>query len=155
MEALYNPFYGRISRGQWWLYQAVIWGLFFAGLFVTILLFASPDSPNEHRNFGEILGISATIFVGLYSNFSTCLNRLRDSGRSWVWYIGFLLPTVGTGLMIYFCGIETSAGRFTRPPDQKKPNANSNTSDASTHHQRPRTPNRQVGFGRRGLANSR
>lgn len=72
----------------------------------------------------ENVGLGLTALAMIYMNLCTCLNRLRDSGRSGFWYLSFLLPSVGTGLMVYFCGIEKAPGRFTSgrsdPPHQAR-----------------------------------
>lgn len=106
MFAMLNPFLGKITRLHWWLCQIAIFVLAIGGLIATIFLFADPDSEAHTRNGYENLGIAVTVLLVIYANFSTCLNRLRDSGRSRFWYLTFLLPTVGSALMLYFCGIE-------------------------------------------------
>jgi len=68
----------------------------------------------------ENAGIGLTALTMIYMNLCTCINRLRDSGRSRFWYCTFLLPSVGTALMIYFCGIEKGPGKFiSDQPDPK------------------------------------
>lgn len=153
MIALLNPFYGGISRSHWWLCQVAIVVAFFVGLAVTAFLFATPGSPPAHRNPGETIGLALVIVGVLYMNFSTCLNRLYNSGRSWVWYLTFLLPTVGLGLMLYFCGIEAGSGRMTRRRNRSEPNVRPPQPIPS--RQPPKTPQKQTGFGRRGLSNTR
>lgn len=121
MFALFNPCYGKIGRRHWWLSQLAIFCLALAGLAVTIFLFADLTTEDDVRNPMENVGLAMTIVAVIYMNLCTCLNRLRDSGRSGFWYLSFHLPTVGTGLMLYFCGIEKSPGRFRshkpRPPE--------------------------------------
>jgi len=119
MEALINPVCGRIGRGRWWLFQLMIFVLAIGGLVVTIFLFADLDGERQGRRPMENVGLGLTALAMIYMNLCTCLNRLRDSGRSGFWYLAFLLPSVGTGLMIYFCGIEKSPGRFF--PDRADP----------------------------------
>lgn len=113
MLALINPCHGKIGRTHWWLSQIAIFCLAIGGLAGTIFLFADLDDSSSARNPMENVGIAVTIIAVLYMNLCTCLNRLRDSGRSGFWYLSFLLPTVGSGLMLYFCGIEKTPGRFT------------------------------------------
>ena len=122
MLALLNPCHGKIGRRHWWLSQLAIFCLAIGGLAATIFLFADLASENTDRNPMENVGLAVTIVAVIYMNLCTCLNRLRDSGRSGFWYLSFQLPTVGTGLMLYFCGIEKSPGRFrsdnSRPPEE-------------------------------------
>ena len=106
MSALFNPFYGRINRGDWWLLQLAIFAFAVFGMFLTYILASDPNLPTGERTTGEALMLLLVILLVVYMNFATCLNRLRDASRSGLWYLSFLLPTVGTGLMIYFCGIE-------------------------------------------------
>ena len=124
MLYLIDPFHGQISRRRWWLFQLIILVLAFAGMFVSIVLFSDPDAPTSTRNSNESTMLWSIIAVVIYLNFSACLNRLRDTGRSGLWYLAFMLPTVGTGLMICFCGIEAGDGGeydeeiSTAPPPQ-------------------------------------
>lgn len=118
MLALINPLQGKIGRTHWWLSQIAIFGLAIGGLMATVFLFADLNDDLTARNPMESVGLAATIISVLYMNLCTCLNRLRDSGRSGFWYLSFLLPTVGTGLMVYFCGIEKGPGRFTSDRSQ-------------------------------------
>ena len=104
--ALFNPFAGEISRGRWWLLQFVIFGLAFIMMVITIMILADPNAPVESRNSEETMALWGIIIAVIYMNFSTCMNRLRHSGRTRWLYLAFLLPLVGTGLMLYFCGIE-------------------------------------------------
>ncbi|WP_306142896.1 DUF805 domain-containing protein [Roseibium sp. MMSF_3412] len=121
MFALFNPCYGKIGRRHWWLSQFAIFCLALAGLAATIFLFADLTAEDDVRNPMENVGLAVTIVAAIYMNLCTCLNRLRDSGRTGFWYLSFQLPTVGTGLMFYFCGIEKAPGRFRsdnpRPPE--------------------------------------
>lgn len=110
MPYLFNPFHGQIGRGTWWLSQFVIFALAFAGLIVCARLFADPGAPSGARNDSEIAMLAVIVVSMVYLNFSTCLNRLRDTGRSGFWYLAFLMPYAGSGLMIYFCGIEPGQG---------------------------------------------
>ena len=106
MFHLLNPFHGTMGRGRWWLMQIVILVLAIVALFVTVLVFADPNAPVEARNASEKLMLALIVVGMFYMNLATCVSRLRDSGRSGFWYLTFLLPMVGTGLMIYFCGME-------------------------------------------------
>lgn len=106
MLYLLNPLQGKIGRGRWWLMQLVIFVLVIAGLFMTAFLFADFDAPADTRNSSENVMLALILVAMVYMNFATCVNRLRDSMRSGFWYLTFLLPMVGTGLMIYFCGVE-------------------------------------------------
>ena len=106
MLYLLNPLQGKIGRGRWWLMQLAIFGLAIAGLFATAFLFADFDAPAGTRNGSENAMLALIVVGVVYMNFATCVNRLRDSMRSGFWYLTFLLPMVGTGLMIYFCGLE-------------------------------------------------
>lgn len=106
MLYLLNPFQGRMGRGRWWLMQFVILGLAIAGMVLTVLLFADLEAPTATRNGSENAMLALIVVAVIYMNFATCVNRLRDSMRSGFWYLTFLLPMVGTGLMIYFCGLE-------------------------------------------------
>lgn len=110
MMSLFDPFHGRINRLQWWLLQFAIFGIAIAGMITTIFLFADKNSPEGSRTTGEMISLGFVFCLMIYMNFSTCLNRLRDTGRSGFWYLTFLLPTAGTGLMVYFCGIERGKG---------------------------------------------
>lgn len=110
MAFLFNPFHGQIGRGHWWMLQAAILVFTLAGLFLTALLFANSSVAQGARTTGEAAMFAIILVAVLYMNFSTCLNRLRDSGRSGLWYISFLLPYGGTPMMIYFCGIEAGDG---------------------------------------------
>lgn len=120
MLALLNPAYGKIRRRTWWFSQIVIFMTAFLGLMVTVFLFADPVAASGGRSPAENAGIFSTLLAMLYMNLCSCLNRLRESGRSGLWYLSFLLPAAGTGLMVYFCGIEKHPGRFTSPglPDK-------------------------------------
>ncbi len=110
MAFLFNPFQGQMTRLQWWLAQLGIFAAAFAGLFLTAFLLSDRSEPISTRTSGETWALTGILLSVLFANFSTCLNRLRDSGRSGFWYLTFLFPTVGTGLMIYFCGIERGRG---------------------------------------------
>jgi uncharacterized membrane protein YhaH (DUF805 family) len=109
MGYLLNPFHGQINRSNWWLLQILIFAFAFAGIICAITFASDPNLPTDQRSNGESVIFLLVIVGVIYMNFATCLNRLRDSRRSGFWYLTFMLPTVGTGLMIYFCGIE--AGR--------------------------------------------
>lgn len=104
MLSLINPFAGPIGRAKWWGLQVLIWTIGLGALFVLAAI--SSETPAGKRVSAENLGILAVIASVIYANFCTCLARLRDTGRSGWWYVSFLLPTVGTGLMIWFCGVE-------------------------------------------------
>lgn len=106
MAFLLNPLQGRMTRLQWWLAQLGIFAAAFAGLFLTAFLLSDRSAPISTRTPGETWALTGIILSVVFANFSTCLNRLRDSGRSGFWYLSFWLPPAGTGLMIYFCGIE-------------------------------------------------
>ncbi|MFC4292503.1 DUF805 domain-containing protein [Sphingorhabdus arenilitoris] len=101
-----NPFAGRINRGDWWLLQLLIWVFAFAAMAMTIMFASDTAAPVNQRNGAEKMLLVLIILSVIYMNFASCLNRLRDTGRSGWLYLCFLLPTVGTGLMIYFYGIE-------------------------------------------------
>ncbi|WP_346894369.1 DUF805 domain-containing protein [uncultured Roseibium sp.] len=116
MAFLFNPFQGQMTRLQWWLAQLGIFAAAFAGLFLTAFLLSDRSEPVSTRTSGETLALTGLLLSVLFANFSTCLNRLRDSGRSGFWYLTFLLPTAGTGLMIYFCGIERGRDVSMKPP---------------------------------------
>lgn len=109
MFHLLNPFHGTMGRGRWWLIQVAIFVLAIVSMFDTAFAFADFDAPEGTRNASENLMLALIVIGVIYMNFATCVNRLRDSGRSGFWYLTFLLPMVGTGLMIYFCRLE--AGR--------------------------------------------
>lgn len=108
MLYLLNPMQGRIGRGHWWLLQLIIFALAFAGLILSIMVLADRGASFGARNANEEAMLVFVIVAVVYMNFCTCLNRLRDSGRSGFWYLTFLLPYAGTGLMLYFCGFEAS-----------------------------------------------
>jgi uncharacterized membrane protein YhaH (DUF805 family) len=152
MEALFNPVCGTIGRGRWWLLQLVIFGLAIGGLVATIFLFADLGGQIESRNPMENIGIGLTAMAVIYMNMCTCLSRLRDSGRSGFWYLSFLLPSVGTGLMVYFCGVEKSPGRFTS--GRSDPPAPGQLPAAPAAYSAPVRPQtvRQREFGRRTRA---
>lgn len=149
MLAVINPWHGKIGRTYWWLSQLAIFCLGIGGLVATILLFADLNSDTDVRNSGEQAGIVVTILAVIYMNLCTCLNRLRDSGRSGIWYLSFLLPTVGTGLMVYFCGIEKHPGRFTSEPPRGT--FGQTAPDKAPHRPSPATSwgNSSKPFGRR------
>ncbi|WP_269580981.1 DUF805 domain-containing protein [Roseibium sp. Sym1] len=152
MEALFNPVCGTIGRGRWWLFQLVIFGVAIGGLLATIFLFADLEGGAGGRNPMENVGLGLTALAMIYMNLCTCLNRLRDSGRSGFWYLSFLLPSVGTGLMVYFCGIEKAPGRFTSGrSDPPAPGPVSAAPAAFSAPVRPQTV-RQREFGRRNRA---
>lgn len=117
MAFLFNPFQGQMTRLQWWLAQLGIFVAAFAALFLTAYLHSDRPVPIsiDTRTPGETWALNGIILSVMFANFSTCLNRLRDSGRSRFWYLSFLIPPAGTGLMIYFCGIERGRGTFFRP----------------------------------------
>jgi len=121
MAALFNPIYGRIGRLHWWLAQIAVFALTIAGLVANIFLFTDWDASSGSRTSVEQTGFVLIVILMIYMNLSTCLNRLRDSGRSGFWYLSFLLPTVGTGLMIYFCGIERGRSSTTGPTSPVAP----------------------------------
>ncbi|WGI22474.1 DUF805 domain-containing protein [Amylibacter sp. IMCC11727] len=106
MLYLLNPLHGTMGRGRWWLMQVAIFVLAIVAMFGTAFAFADFDAPAGTRNASENLMLALIILGVFYMNLATCVNRLRDSGRSAFWYLTFLLPMVGTGLMIYFCGLE-------------------------------------------------
>ena len=106
MPYLFNPFHGKLSRGGWWLSQLLIFGLALLGMIMSAFFLAGQDVVAGARNPGETTMFFLIFAAVLYTNFSTCLNRLRDTGHSGLWYLSFLTPYAGTGLMIYFCGIE-------------------------------------------------
>jgi uncharacterized membrane protein YhaH (DUF805 family) len=109
MSALINPFYGRINRGDWWLLQLTIFVIAFLGIFISITFASDPNLPTSEKTTGEAVILLMIILLVAYMNFATCINRLRDSDTNRLWYFSFLLPTVGTGLMIYFCGVKASS----------------------------------------------
>jgi len=109
MLALINPFADPIGRAKWWGLQIFIWIVGLGALFVLAVM--NQDSPPGARTAGESFGLLLIIAGVVYANLCTCLARLRDSGRSGWWHVAFLLPTVGTGLMIYFCGFEKGDSR--------------------------------------------
>lgn len=112
MLALINPCHGKIGRTHWWLSQFAIFCFAIGGLAATIFLFADLASESSDRNTTENIGLAVTIVAVIYMNLCTCLNRLRDSSRPGILYLAFFLPSIGTFLMFYFCGIEKSPGRF-------------------------------------------
>lgn len=109
MFALFNPFYGEISRKSWWAYQSVIWVIF--GLLATLFylpLAALKVAGGPAEGIASIFGTIAAILlavIAIYMNFCTCVNRLRHIGRSGWWWLVFQVPLIGTPLMLYFCGI--------------------------------------------------
>ncbi len=106
MAALINPFHGRINRLQWWMYQFLIFFLTAVGFVGIALYFVDSHGPEFKWLDNEIAALVLLVLLSSIMNFSTCINRLRDTGRSGFWYLAFLGPTFGTALMIYFCGIE-------------------------------------------------
>jgi uncharacterized membrane protein YhaH (DUF805 family) len=111
MLYLLNPLQGKIGRGRWWLMQFAILALAIVGMVLTALFFADMDAPAGTRNGSENAMLALIVVAVVYMNLATCLNRLRDTMRSGFWYLTFLLPMVGTGLMIYFCGLEVGQKR--------------------------------------------
>jgi uncharacterized membrane protein YhaH (DUF805 family) len=109
MSALVNPYYGRINRGDWWLLQLLIVVFIVVGFYITVTFASDPNLPMSKRTPNESLMVVTVILSAAYMNFASCVNRLRDSDSNGFFYLSFLLPTVGTGLMLYFCGIK--AGR--------------------------------------------
>ena len=79
---LFNPFHGKLSRGGWWLSQLAIFGLAALGLFASAVFMASLEAVGSDRDPGETTVFFLIFAAVLYTNFSTCLNRLRDCGRS-------------------------------------------------------------------------
>ncbi|MCP4319648.1 MAG: DUF805 domain-containing protein [Hyphomicrobiales bacterium] len=88
--------------------QLVIFSLAIGGMVFSASFLADPAAHTSERNASETAALFVILVAVIYTNFSTCLNRLRDSGRSGLWYLTFLVPYAGTGLMIYFCGVEAS-----------------------------------------------
>ena len=110
MFALFNPFYGEISRKAWWNYQSVIWvifGLIAAGFYFLLAALRTGDAFAEGLStpFGIVVA-SVLAIAGIYMNFCTCVNRLRNTGRTGWWWLIFQVPVIGAPLMLYFCGIE-------------------------------------------------
>lgn len=109
MAYLMNPFEGSMSRGDWWFSQLAIIVLVVLGMVCTFTFASDHALPAGEKTGSEGWLLVLLIVGAVYMNFATCLNRLRDTGRSGMWYLAFLLPTVGTGIMIYFCGIEAGS----------------------------------------------
>ncbi|WP_114009947.1 DUF805 domain-containing protein [Cohaesibacter intestini] len=110
MFALFNPFYGEISRKSWWTYQSVIWVIFalLAAAFY-FLLAALRMGDGIADAFSTLFGVvaaSVLAIVAIYMNFCSCVNRLRNTGRTGWWWLIFQVPVIGVPLMLYFCGIE-------------------------------------------------
>lgn len=109
MNFLLNPFAGSINRGDWWFAQLIIF-LMAVGVLVLMSLigptaFIPDDQVSEALKSEEKTYFVIVVLCVIYMNFATCVNRLRDQGKSGFYYTIFLLPSVGTGLMIYYCGI--------------------------------------------------
>jgi hypothetical protein len=109
MLSLVSPVAEPIGRAKWWGFQFLILFVGILALFVLAINYSDTGAtgrvPEENAMVWGIIGLV------LYTNLCTCLARLRDTGRSGWWWIAFLLPTVGTGLMIYFCGVEAGQKR--------------------------------------------
>ncbi len=118
MLYLFNPMQGRIGRGYWWMLQLIIFTLAFACLIFSAVVLADPSASYDTRTSSEQAMFVFVVVMMVYMNFCACQNRLRDSGRSGFWYLTFLLPYAGTGLMIYFCGVE-AGGNIDRTPHQR------------------------------------
>lgn len=122
MFYLLNPFLGQISRAQWWLAQLTVFVLCFFAALVAIFMITDPTVPGFEREFEQSPAYVAIIVLGTYMNFCACLNRLRDTGRSGLWFLAFFVPFVGLALVIYFCGIESAAMRsHSRHSDAARP----------------------------------
>ncbi len=162
MLALISPVAEPIGRAKWWAFQFLI---LFVGVFAIVVLAINyADSGSESRLPEESGMFWGTIGLVVYANLCTCLARLRDSGRSGWWWLAFNLPTVGTGLMIYFCGIEAGqtpdfdADDFERkiarslqqqaPVKQMTPSA-ARMVEATSPRQTLGTPGARPAFGRR------
>ncbi len=109
MLALINPFAAPIGRAKWWGLQFLILLLAMIALFAVAFVFS--DTGTEGRVPAENMALLAIIVLVIYSNLTTCLARLRDTGRSGWWWLAFNLPFAGTGLMVYFCGGEPGKPR--------------------------------------------
>ena len=105
MQAFYNPFYGSISRSQWWIAQFAICVFLLLGIVTTYFVAADPVGQVDKRNPLEALMLVGVFGSFFYMNLCTSLCRLRDGGWSLLMYLVFMLPIVGNILMIYFCGI--------------------------------------------------
>ncbi|MEM8813859.1 MAG: DUF805 domain-containing protein [Pseudomonadota bacterium] len=119
MPYLFNPFHGKIGRGRWWLLQFLIFLTGLVAMIFTIKFLGDPSAPAGTRTRAESLALGIIFLAVIYMNFSVCLNRLRDSERSGLWYLAFMLPYAGTGLMVYLCGTQpgTCQGSQPRRPD--------------------------------------
>ena len=111
MEPFYNPFFGRITRSEWWLAQVAIWVFVFLAMVLSIMLFADEWKPGGQRNATESALFALIVCSMFYMNFATNLNRLRDGGHSGWLYLTFFAPFAGSGLMLYFCGVAPSRVR--------------------------------------------
>lgn len=106
MIYLFNPMQGEIKRTKWWLSQVAAYGvMLLLAIFLVVTNFdtSMPNGTGYTPTTGHIYIVAAFL---VYMNMCTCLNRLRDSGRSGWWYLAFMLPLIGLLAMIYFCGIE-------------------------------------------------
>jgi len=150
MFYLLNPFFGRIGRGKWWLLQIVIFAIM-----VALMVGAVITQPNiTSIAFGETtrgqLWMLFIIVVSLYLNCCSCINRLRDTGRIALVYLTFFLPFIGTGLMIYFCGIEKGGSVIkddqfgTEMSGRNEPSAHSFLNRLSARSEAPTVPKVQA-----------
>lgn len=106
MNYCVNPRYGPINCSQWWAGQVMIFMFALLALFIVSVLAQTADLKAIGNGTVES-SIFIFVFIGAaFSNFATCMNRLEHSGRSRWWYAVFLVPIIGTGLMIIFCGME-------------------------------------------------
>ena len=99
MEPFYNPFFGRITRSEWWLAQLAIWVFVFLGMVLSITLFADEWKSGGQRDATESTLFALIVCSMFYMNFAISLNRLRDGGHSGWLYLTFFAPFAGSGLM--------------------------------------------------------
>lgn len=107
MLYLINPFAGKIGRVEWWWMQAAT--IVLTSIFMTALILIDFDlsflTGNEQPTNPTPIYLGAAFL--LYLNFSTCLNRLRDTKRPWWFFMVFwIIPFIGMPAMVYFCGFE-------------------------------------------------
>lgn len=150
MLYLLNPLQGRIGRGKWWLLQLVVFGLPLAVLFFSAGFLADPAAPPGTHFLREQAMLVIAALILIYMSFCTCLNRLRDSGRSGFWYLAFLFaPYIGTGLMVYFCGIEARKPEDGTSRPRSDPKPADRDARPAIRTARPPHPARKPVFGRR------
>lgn len=92
------------------------------GLLAFLIIFFDDDS-----NASKTTNIAIMAVVWIWMQIAICGQRLHDQDRTAWWFLAFLVPYAGTGLMTYYCGIAGGThgdNRFGPDPRQRKPDIN-------------------------------